>query len=111
MLDANNDGVVDDSDYNLLNVRFGYMTFYQTDTGKDPKSGNVKIIKEIPTAYGTLWNSFNNEPPESGTPLVDALEEARIYLKHRAMTEAGACRKKFVILCPTVKIAISNARG
>jgi hypothetical protein len=100
MLDANNDGVVDDNDYNLLQVRFGYMTFFQTDTGNDPMDGNVKVIKVIPTDYGTLWTSFNNEPKNSGTPLVDALEEARIYLNdHRTNdTEAGACRKKFVIL-------------
>jgi hypothetical protein len=76
------------------------MLFDGWDTDQDWKNGSVILKKGIPTPYEELWTSFNSEVTGYGTPLADALQEARLYLvDHREKdTQAKACRKKFVIL-------------
>ncbi len=108
MLDYKRDGIINEAD-EALGVRFGYMTFWDKDTAGDPWSGTVRVGDRngktgnkgiIGTPYATLWEAFSKEVQYSGTPLVDALKEAKTYMQqHRdADTEGNACRKYFVIL-------------
>ncbi len=115
ILDDNNDGTIDSSDERNLNIRFGYMRFYNDDTGGDYRSGPITVVKDINSRYSriycnnpsscTITSSGSPSVSESiltateGTPLSSALHEAKLYLDaHKGTDPAGACRKKFVIL-------------
>lgn len=113
ILDDNGDGTIDGADESRLNVRIGYMRFYncsRDDTGGSYYDGCNRLGKlgtwkskeytEIGTTYSGLWSVIGGESAVGGTPLGSALNEAKIYLDaHKtADTKANACRQKFVIL-------------
>lgn len=113
ILDDNGNGNIDDTDESRLNVRIGYMRFYNCsgdDTGGSYYDGCNRLGKlgawkskeytEIGTTYSGLWSVIGGESAVGGTPLGSALNEAKIYLDaHKtADTKANACRQKFVIL-------------
>ncbi|MDA8125330.1 MAG: PilC/PilY family type IV pilus protein [Deltaproteobacteria bacterium] len=119
LLDDNDDNTIDSTDEKNLAVRIGYMRFYNAgsdDTGGDYSDGGNKLIREIGSAYSRIYcdgstscsitsgsstsKCVNGESANSGTPLVAAMNEARLYLNaHKADDKtAAACRQKFVIL-------------
>ncbi len=126
MLDDNNDGIIRSTGVNSddinLNIRIGYMRFYNgNDTAGDYASGNIQIPSGygIGARYSKIFCDSNTEcsnpglnPPAtthgqpigttrawSGTPLSSALIEAKSYLDwHKTTDNARACRDKFVIL-------------
>jgi hypothetical protein len=116
MLDDNNDGTINSSDEQNLNIRFGYMRFYNCsgdDTGGNYGSGCNTLVKAINSKYSRIYcnssstctitdsnsPSVNSESATGGTPLSSALHEAKLYLDaHKASDTAAACRQKFVIL-------------
>jgi Tfp pilus tip-associated adhesin PilY1 len=116
ILDDNNDGTIDSSDERNLNIRFGYMRFYNCsgdDAGGDYNSGCNTLVKAINSRYSRIYcnsassctitssssPSVSSESATGSTPLASALHEAKLYLDaHKATDSAGACRKKFVIL-------------
>ena len=116
LLDANGDGTINSSDETTLNIRFGYMHFYNgDDTSGDYSSGAIKLMKAIATSYSSIFcgsssscastsgsstsGCVNGESATGGTPLAAALYEARLYLNaHKASDAAASCRKKFVIV-------------
>ncbi len=124
MLDDNNDNIIRSAGTNKddvsLNIRIGYMRFYNgNDTGGNYNSGNIILANPIGTKYSEIFcndaNSCNtpgsnpaattNGQPiattraNSGTPLSSSLIEAKSYLDfHKASDPARECRDKFVIL-------------
>ena len=112
ILDANDDGsVTDPVDQNTLNMRMGYMRFYNcanssSDSGDNYSSGCNTLRKALDTPYSQIWSSVNGENAYNGTHLAYSLKEAKLYLddhkngnQARGMNPdpAKACRKKFVI--------------
>jgi len=118
LLDDNNDNTINSADEGSLNVRIGYMRFYNCssdDTGNDYNSGCISLKRAIGSKYSLIYcasntsctitsgssssNCINGESASGGTPLASALREAKTYLDaHKAADSAAACRKKFVIL-------------
>jgi PilY1 beta-propeller domain len=110
ILDANNDGsVTDPVDQNTLNMRIGYMRFYNcgSDSGDNYSSGCNTLRKALDIPYSQIWSSVNGENAYNGTHLASSLKEAKLYLDDhkngnlaRGMNPdpAKACRKKFVIM-------------
>ncbi len=101
ILDANNNGQVENFDYDELNMRMGYMRFYDcgSDTGTNYNLGCNRLINPIYTPYETIWNTINSAGASGGTHLAYSLKEAKLYLDtHKNGDDAKACRKKFVIL-------------
>lgn len=100
ILDDNDDDIVDDQDEVSLNIRIGYMRFYNgDDTGGNYSSGNNILMTAIGFNYSDIWSSVSGANANSGTPLVSSLNEAKLYLDyHKSKDKAGACRQKFVIL-------------
>ncbi len=124
MLDDTNDNVITstgtNSDDNNLNIRIGYMRFYNgNDTAGIYSSGNIILTNPIGTKYSTIFcnNATScahpgNNPATggagspiattsatSGTPLSSSLIEAKSYLDwHKGQDTYGSCRDKFVIL-------------
>jgi len=133
LLDDNDDGkdsnqnknYIDKKDEESLNIRIGYMRFYQCET-EDPindwkvppesppsnyKSGGCQTIQReiyeqldgqgnrISLDYKGLWTLVEKEKNEAWTPLTSALYEAALYLnEHKASDNAKACRQKYIIL-------------
>ena len=123
ILDYDGSGTINSSDSSSLNVRFGYMRFY---------NGTVKQIQVISSLGGTTGTKYStifcgnatscSSPSVSGscstsnmtgtssetivgacatggTPLATALTTAKTYLNtHKASDPAKSCRQKFVIL-------------
>ncbi len=101
VLDADNNGTVTAEDYNTLNMRLGYMRFYDcgSDTGANYNSNCNRLINPIDTPYNTVWNSISTAVASGGTHLASSLKEAKLYLDdHKSGDNAKACRKKFAIL-------------
>jgi Neisseria PilC beta-propeller domain len=100
VLDDNDDGIVSSEDETSLGIRFGYIRFTDgNDTGGNYGSGNISLIKALDSSYSSIMTSVNNETANSGTPLANSLNEARLYLNaHKANDSAANCRPKFVIL-------------
>ena len=101
VLDADNSGTVTASDYDTLNMRMGYMRFYDcgSDTGANYDAGCNRLINPIFTPYDTIWSSVSAAGATGGTHLASSLKEAKLYLdNHKSVDNAKACRKKFVIL-------------
>ncbi|HSW63216.1 MAG TPA: hypothetical protein VLH56_07905 [Dissulfurispiraceae bacterium] len=121
VLDANKDGVIRSTgatDDAALNVRIGYMRFYNcggNDTGGDYSAGCNSLIRPIGSFYSRIYCGANpgtctlatapsgtcirGESALGGTPLGASLREAKLYLDaHKATdTTASNCRKKFVL--------------
>lgn len=123
ILDDTGSGTIDSQDEGSLGIRVGYMQIYDcssNDANNDPTSGCVQIPGSSSTSrrfigskYSQIYcnnsvsctiastgaNSIGGASASGGTPLVSALEKAKVYLDaHKAADTAGACRKKFVIL-------------
>ncbi|HOJ52414.1 MAG TPA: PilC/PilY family type IV pilus protein [Syntrophales bacterium] len=125
LLDDNGDGVINSADEGSLNVRLGYMRFYNCssdDTEGSYTSGCIQIpgssssrryigskYSQIfcgskdscssPSYYASPCYAIGCESASGGTPLASALAEAKIYLDaHKAADPAKNCRHKFVIL-------------
>lgn len=117
ILDDNGNGTINSADEGSLGVRVGYMRFTDgDDTGGDYSAGNNKMIRALGSKYSLVYCASNtsctlasstsgasiidsDDWPNSGTPLVASLNEARLYLNaHKAGDSAAECRPKFVIL-------------
>ncbi len=116
MLDDNNDGTINSSDEQTLNIRFGYMRFYDCsgdDGGNDYGGGCNSLVRAINSKYSRIYcnssssctigssssPSVNSASASGGTPLSASLHEAKLYLDaHKASDSAAACRQKFAIL-------------
>ncbi len=116
IFDDNGDGTISNADETRLNIRFGYMRFYNgDDTAGNYSSGNIQLIKGIGTHYSTIYcanstsctitsgsassNCVNGESASGGTPLASAFGEAKSYLDyHKSQDTAKDCRQKFVIV-------------
>lgn len=104
ILDADDNGIINNEDDKTLNVRLGFMRFLNSVTGAvksddgNPMSGTIKVVAEIGTPYTDIWNKISNElAPVGGTPLAESLDEAKTYIV--GLDDALArCRAKFVIL-------------
>jgi len=123
LLDDNKDTVIDGRDETSLGIRLAYMRFRDgNDTDGIYNSGNIRLGRKntsgctcspsvsceststdnalvIGSSYVDIINRVNCEDANAGTPLASSLNEAKLYLDaHKAGDNAGACRKKFVIL-------------
>ena len=102
ILDADKSGgVTNPEDQEALDMRLGYMRFYNcgSDTGTDYNNGCSKLINEINTSYVTIWSNVNAESANGGTHIVNMCKEAKLYLDyHKDHDNAKNCRKKFAIL-------------
>ncbi|MBM4333497.1 MAG: hypothetical protein FJ117_20140 [Deltaproteobacteria bacterium] len=102
VLDDNDSNTITSADEQTLNIRFGYMRFYNCssdDTGGSYSSGCNSLIRGIGSTYSQIWGNVSGESASGGTPLSSALNEAKIYLDyHKSRDNAAACRQKFVIL-------------
>ncbi len=123
ILDDNDDGVIDAADESTLNIRFGYMRFYNCSSdseGSNYSSGCNTRIRGIGSKYSQIYcNASSTTNPASsctinsnfsgtdisgesavgGTPLAGALSEAKRYLDdHKGDDPAKECRQKFAIL-------------
>jgi type IV pilus assembly protein PilY1 len=124
LLDDNKDTVIDGRDETSLGIRLAYMRFYTPpppptlsgdDTANDYNSGSIRLGRKntsgctessltadalvLGSSFADIYGRVNCESAYSGTPLASSLNEAKLYLDaHKAGDNAGACRKKFVIL-------------
>jgi type IV pilus assembly protein PilY1 len=107
ILDADGNGTVDNNDYNILKIRFGYMRFlgcapdvYGFDYAGNYSSGCIQKKVDIGAdKYGSIWSTVSSEKRNySGTHLAETMNEAKSYLDyHKSTDDAKACRQKFVI--------------
>jgi type IV pilus assembly protein PilY1 len=110
LLDDNDDCRIDNVDEQSLNIRMGYMRFWDSSDNDDgdPWKGSIRVLSGIGTSsYKSIWDNVNrtyNGWAENdgfgGSPLSASLEEARRFFKESVnpLDLAIACRKKFIIL-------------
>ncbi|OPY87621.1 MAG: Neisseria PilC protein [Smithella sp. PtaU1.Bin162] len=125
ILDDDNNNTIDSQDMNSLQVRIGYMRFYNCggEETTDYTKGCNKLVttisalgKDTGTSYSLTYcgNSTScastvtsctsgscivGEGASGGTPINGALTEAKLYLDaHKDKDSAKSCRQKFVIL-------------
>jgi Neisseria PilC beta-propeller domain len=118
ILDDTDNGIVDSQDEKNLGIRFGYMRYNYCsgdDTGGSYSSGCNRLIQGIGGRYSKIYcnsakppdrcsspvssGGIGGEDASGGTPLVAALQEAKLYLDYHKTTDAArACRSKFVLL-------------
>jgi Tfp pilus tip-associated adhesin PilY1 len=105
LLDDNEDGKVDAKDEPGLNMRLGYMRYYNASNNDDgePLTGSIKVLSPIGTGYKDIWDKISDsaeKDPFGGTPLAAALVEAKTHFLRdvNPVDPSIACRKKFVIL-------------
>ncbi len=120
ILDDNNDNTINSADEQNMNIRFGYMRFYNCSSSSAEQGGTYSysggcntLIKAIDTRYSRIYcnnstsctpsssssSSVSGENADGGTPLAAALHEGKLYLDyHKSRDAAAACRQKFVIL-------------
>lgn len=125
ILDDDQNGIVNTQDSNSLGVRIGFMTFGGEDNGLNYNDGGIRLRRAISvlgstnmgTPYQTTYcgagttgsctisssgtsSTVAGQYASGGTPLTNALREAKAYLDvHKDKdTKANMCRKKFVIL-------------
>ena len=105
------DGIINASDQSYLNIRMGYMRFYncgspETVNSTSYTSGCNTLIWPNPNSsfqnstYSQIYNSISGEQQASMyTPLAASLQEALYYLNYTKSNDTyAACRQKFVIL-------------
>jgi type IV pilus assembly protein PilY1 len=120
LLDDNGDKIINSQDETSLGIRLAYMRFRDgDDTAGDYNSGNIRLARKnlpppspsctesgstddalgIGSSFIDIFNRVDCAIANSGTPLASSLNEGNLYLDmHKAGDNAGACRKKFVIL-------------
>ena len=106
LLDDNDDRRIDNVDEQNLNIRMGYMRFWDSsgnDDG-DPWKGSIRVLSGIGTSsYKSIWDNVNRGAENDGfggSPLSAALEEAKRFFKESVnpFDLAMECRQKFIIL-------------
>ena len=116
VLDDNDDNTITGTDEQVLNIRFGYMRYYNCssdDTAGNYGSGCNSLIWGIGSKYSRIYcnndtscsasssssSGVSGASASGGTPLSSALNEAKSYLDyHKSIDPARSCRQKFVIL-------------
>jgi hypothetical protein len=121
VLDDDDGGTINSQDETSMNVRVGYMRFYNctaNETDGNYSGGCNSLIKPIGTKFSYIYcnNSTSctaitpvgtpgitpgiiNELAKGWTPLATALNEAKLYYDvQKAADKAKECRQKFVIL-------------
>jgi len=118
LLDADDDGDIDNQDEVAMGVQFGFVAFHSEQFGGD--RGNVADIEtttvntcgawngtgyirwknEIGDSYSDIWTSIWSVKARGWTPLTAAIDQARIsifpdYLQN---SPNEACRKNYVIV-------------
>jgi type IV pilus assembly protein PilY1 len=115
-LDYDTNGTIDVKDENALNIRMGYMRFYNCsspETTVNYNTGCNTLIDPLNTHYSKIYcnsstsctqsssasNSVSGETASGGTPLAAALNEGLLYFNDSKNGDsAAACRQKFAIL-------------
>ena len=105
LLDDNEDGNITSLDEQSLNIRLGYMRFWDSSNNDDnnPLGGKIKVLSGIGSSYSGIWskvNDWDEYNASGGTPLAASLAEAKKYFTDYVNPNdtAIACRQKFVIL-------------
>jgi type IV pilus assembly protein PilY1 len=109
LLDDNDDNAIDTADEETLNVRMGYMRFWNSMNNDDgnPSTGDIIVRAGIASRYRDIWQRIieagtdeqSAYVPVGGTPLAASLVEAKNYYDNQKLGDsARECRKKFVIL-------------
>ena len=109
LLDDNDDDKIDNTDEETLNVRMGYMRFWESTDNDDgnPESGKIIVKAGIASRYSDIWqmiiepgtDELGAYTPARSTPLGASLVEAKTYYDNQKLSDsARVCRKKFVIL-------------
>jgi type IV pilus assembly protein PilY1 len=110
LLDNNHDGRIDEVDEKSLNIRLGYMRFWNSNDNDyvygeygDPWTGSIKILSGIGSPYSNIWSNVDHWAESDalgGTPLAASLEETKGYFERdvNPFDPAIACRQKFIIL-------------
>jgi hypothetical protein len=99
ILDNNGDGVIDTSDENSLNVRMGYMRFYNCASPDD--TGCILLRNVIGSSYSDIYSSVSSDTQSAagGTPLVSALNQAKLYLdSFKATDPYQNCCQNFALV-------------
>ena len=116
-LDYDGSGTVDVNDENALNIRMGYMRFYNCtspETTVNYNTGCNTLVDPLNTHYSKIYcnsgtsctksgtassPSVSSEGAFGGTPLAASLNEGMLYLNgSKSGDPDAACRQKFVIL-------------
>jgi type IV pilus assembly protein PilY1 len=104
-LDDNKSGTIDSTDENSLNMRLGFMRFWNSSNNDDnePTTGSIKVLSNIGSNYAAIWTQVSLITELSGlggTPLAAALAEAKTHFTRdvNPPDTAIACRQKFVIM-------------
>jgi type IV pilus assembly protein PilY1 len=105
LLDDNKDGKIDSVDEQSLNIRIGYMRFWNSSNNddEDPWKGSIKVLSGIGSNYSSIWsrvNDWGEYDALGGTPLAASLFEGKRYFMNdvNPFDPAIACRQKFLIL-------------
>jgi len=103
LLDDNDDGSVNHTDEASLNVRLGYMRFWNSynEDDNNPKTGSIIVLSDIGASYSNIYNNVNDGyVPVGGTPLAASIAEAKKYFTDyvNPADTALECRIKYVIL-------------
>jgi len=118
VLDDNYSGTINAQDEASLNVRVGYMRFYnctapETDGSYSSGSGCNSLVWAIGSKFSRIYCNnatsctaasfatpgISGEAARGKTPLASALNEAKLYYDvQKAGDNAKACRQKFVIV-------------
>lgn len=110
LLDDNDDNQIDDKDRESLNIRLGYMRFWNSigNDDSEPKTGDIIVLSDIGSSYRDIWtmaidpgtDEFGALVPRGGTPLAASLVEAKTYFMRDVNPNDSAikCRQKFIIL-------------
>ena len=109
LLDDNDDRRIDNVDEQSLNIRMGYMRFWDSSDNDDgdPWHGSIRVLSGIGTSsYKSIWDKVNRtynggaeNIGQGGAPLAASLEEAKRFFKESVnpFDLAMACRRKFII--------------
>jgi type IV pilus assembly protein PilY1 len=105
LLDDDDDGKIDSKDEKSLNIRLGYMRYWDSYSNDDnePTTGSIKVLSNIGSSYKDIWDKISTPGetnPVGGTPLAASLAEAKTYFTRdvNPVDPAIKCRQKFVIL-------------
>ncbi len=89
LLDDNDDNNITNTDEESLNVRLGYMRFWNSMNNDDgnPDTGNIIVRAGIGSDYSDIWQRIieagwdeqSAYTPVGGTPLAASCVEAKTY--------------------------------
>ena len=94
VLDGDGDGVVEDSDEDIVGVNFGYGYFTNSNQLFIPANGCV-----VGTPYSRLWQNINSSAATGGTPLDNSIWMVNRHLSQvRGNDPNRACRPYFGLI-------------